>query len=110
MGHWDDRQRRLRCPRQHGDHLLLHPLPFHVRFDDPAAAGARRPRGYPGAGRHAGLAGLGFATTVISIVLALIPAEDELHKVLAVTKVAGLTVLLVAAGALVYWRGRWRRA
>jgi len=57
-----------------------------------------------------GLAALGFTTTVISIALALIPAEDEPHKVLAVTKVAGLTVLLVAAGALVYWRGRWRRA
>ena len=57
-----------------------------------------------------GLAALGFTTTVISIALALIPAEDEPHKVLAVTKVAGLTTLLVAAGALVYWRGRWRRA
>ena len=57
-----------------------------------------------------GLAVLGFTTTVISIALALIPAEDEPHKVLAVTKVAGLTILLVAAGALVYWRGRWRRA
>lgn len=57
-----------------------------------------------------GLAVLGFTTTAISIVLALIPAEDEPHKILAVTKVAGLTILLVAAGALVYWRGRWRRA
>ena len=57
-----------------------------------------------------GLAALGFTTTVISIGLALIPAEDEPHKVLAVTKVAGLTTLLVAAGALVYWRSRWRRA
>jgi amino acid transporter len=57
-----------------------------------------------------GLAALGFTTTLISIALALIPAEDEPHKVLAVTKVAGLTILLVAAGALVYWRGRWRRA
>jgi predicted transglutaminase-like cysteine proteinase len=56
------------------------------------------------------LAALGFTTTVISIALALIPAEGEPHKVLAVTKVAGLTILLVAAGALVYWRGRWRRA
>ena len=57
-----------------------------------------------------GLAALGFTTTVISIALALIPAEDEPHKILAVTKVAGLTILLVAAGALVYWRGRSRRA
>jgi amino acid transporter len=57
-----------------------------------------------------GLAALGVTTTVISIALALIPAEGEPRKVLAVTKVAVLTILLVAAGALVYWRGRWRRA
>jgi glutamate:GABA antiporter len=75
---------------------------------EPAGAGVIRvPGGRPVA---IGLAALGFTTTVISIALALIPAEDEPHKVLAVTKVAGLTILLVAAGALVYWRGRWRRA
>ncbi len=49
------------------------------------------------------LAGTGFATTVVSIGLALIPAADEPNKILAVTKVAGLTILLVAAGALVYY-------
>ena len=51
---------------------------------------------------------IGFATTVISIALALIPAEDDPNKLLAVTKSAGLTLLLVAAGALVYWWGRRR--
>jgi glutamate:GABA antiporter len=54
------------------------------------------------------VATLGFITTVISIILALIPAEHEPNKVLAVTKVAGLTLLLVAAGALVYFLGRRR--
>jgi hypothetical protein len=56
------------------------------------------------------LAGTGFATTVVSIGLALIPAEDDPNKVLAVTKVAGLTILLVAAGALVYYLGKRRQA
>ena len=54
------------------------------------------------------LAALGFAVTTVSIGLALIPAEDEPNKVLAVTKVAGLTILLVAGGALVYFLGRRR--
>ncbi len=56
------------------------------------------------------LAGTGFATTVVSIGLALIPAADEPNKILAVTKVAGLTFLLVAAGALVYYHGKRRQA
>jgi glutamate:GABA antiporter len=55
-----------------------------------------------------GLAALGFTTTAVSIGLALIPAEDEPDKLLAVTKVAGLTILLVAGGAFVYFLGRRR--
>jgi glutamate:GABA antiporter len=55
------------------------------------------------------LAVLGFITTAISIGLALVPAADEPNKVLAVTKVAGLTVLLVLAGAVVYWMARRSR-
>lgn len=59
------------------------------------------------------LAGLGFAVTTVSIGLALIPAADEPNKALAVAKVAGLTILLVASGALVYFlgtRGGYARA
>jgi amino acid transporter len=55
------------------------------------------------------VAGVGFLTTSISIVLALIPAADEPNKLLAVTKVAGLTLLLVGGGALVYYLGQRRR-
>jgi glutamate:GABA antiporter len=54
------------------------------------------------------LAMLGFAVTTVSIALALIPAEDEPNKLFAVTKVAGLTILLLAAGALVYFLGSRR--
>jgi len=63
----------------------------------------------PGGSKVAVAAGtIGFATTVISIALALIPAEDDPNKLLAVSKSAGLTLLLVAAGALVYRWGRSR--
>ena len=55
------------------------------------------------------LASLGLAVTTVSIILALIPAPDEPNKLLAVTKVAGLTILLVAGGSLVYFLGRERR-
>jgi amino acid transporter len=50
------------------------------------------------------LAAVGFATTALSICLALIPADDEPNKTLAVIKVAGLTLLLLVAGAAVYFR------
>jgi glutamate:GABA antiporter len=52
---------------------------------------------------------IGFLTTALSIGLALVPAEDEPNKALAVTKVAGLTALLVLAGTLVYYTGQARR-
>ena len=45
-----------------------------------------------------------------TICLALIPAEDEPNKVLAVTKVVGLTLLLLLGGAAVYITGKRRRA
>lgn len=64
----------------------------------------------PGGSRVAkSLASLGLAVTGITIVLALIPAEDEPNKPLAVIKVAGLTLMLVGIGALVYRHGARRR-
>jgi len=51
---------------------------------------------------------LGFLTTAISIFLAAVPAEDDPNKVLAVVKTIGLTVLMVALGAAIYWHGRRR--
>lgn len=55
------------------------------------------------------LALLGLAVTTVSIALALIPADDEPRKLLAVTKVAGLTVLLVAGGSVGYVLGARRK-
>jgi amino acid transporter len=75
---------------------------------EPAGPGVMRVPGGPGVAKLLG--GTGFCVTAAAIALALIPAEDEPNKVLAVTKVAGLTGLLVLAGAAVYARGRRRQA
>ncbi len=56
------------------------------------------------------LASLGFVVTAISIVLACVPPDEEPNKVLAVTKVVGLSLALVAIGAVVYAMGRRRAA
>jgi amino acid transporter len=52
------------------------------------------------------LASIGVATTAISILFAIIPAEDELSKTFAVTKVVGLTSLLVLVGVVIYAIGK----
>jgi len=56
------------------------------------------------------LALLGMATTAVSIVLACIPPDDEPHKLLAVGKVVGSSLLLVGIGVIVYALGRRRAA
>jgi glutamate:GABA antiporter len=58
-----------------------------------------------GSGVAIALASLGFVVTAISIVLACIPADEEPNKLLAVTKVVGASVALVAIGAVVYAAG-----
>jgi amino acid transporter len=55
------------------------------------------------------LGGLGFAVTSAAICLAMIPAADEPNKVLAVTKVVGLTGVLLLGGAAVYFSGKRRQ-
>ena len=66
----------------------------------------RVPGGRPAA---ISLALLGLAVTCVAIVLALIPAEDEPKKALAVAKVGGLTLMLVGIGTLVYIQGARKR-
>lgn len=56
------------------------------------------------------LAGLGFATTAISIGLALLPPAGSAAPALAVLKVAGSSLVLVAVGAALYPHGKARRA
>ena len=51
---------------------------------------------------------VGFCTTLLTIVLSLIPAADEPNKVLAVVKVVGLTGLVLITGVALYWLGKRR--
>ena len=87
-------------------YLLMFASMIRLQREPPPPGAMRVPGGRWGA---ITLAGIGFGTTSVSIVLALIPAADEPNKVLAVSKVAGLTLLLVGAGAMVYVLGRRRQ-
>ncbi len=53
---------------------------------------------------------IGFLTTAVAIVLACVPSADEPNKELAVVKIVGLSVALLAVGAIVYLVGRRRAA
>ena len=57
-----------------------------------------------------GLAWTGLLTTLLTIVLAVVPAADEPHEWAAFVKVIGSTLLMVGAGAAVFWSGRRRGA
>jgi hypothetical protein len=75
---------------------------------EPAAADVMR---VPGGRPMATLFGaIGFLTTAVAIVLACVPAADEPNKELAVVKIVGLSIVLLAIGAIVYWVGRPRAA
>ena len=56
------------------------------------------------------LAAGGFLTTAVSIALAAVPPVDEPNKPLAVTKIVGLSLVLVTIGVVVYALGRRRAA
>jgi amino acid transporter len=49
---------------------------------------------------------IGLATTVIGIAFAGFPADDDPNKALAVTKVIGLTAIMLLGGAAIYMAGR----
>ncbi|MGO9862664.1 MAG: APC family permease [Terriglobales bacterium] len=52
---------------------------------------------------------VGFATTMFTILLSVVPSPEETNKVLAVIKVVGLSGALVGAGALLYYLGKRRK-
>jgi glutamate:GABA antiporter len=53
---------------------------------------------------------VGFLTTMLTILLSVVPQPDEANKPLAVLKVAGGSIVLVAMGAGIYWAGKRRAA
>jgi len=64
----------------------------------------------PGGGAMAtALALIGLASTVGTIVLSTIPADDEPNKPLAVFKTVGMTAILIAAGVATYALGKRRQ-
>ena len=76
--------------------------------DQPAGPGVVR---VPGGKRVAiPLAVLGLITTSITICLSVLPSEDEPNKPLAVVKIVGMTVLVVAGGAAIYAWGKRKQA
>jgi amino acid transporter len=74
----------------------------------PVEPGVRRvPGGRPVA---IALGLLGLASTVLTIVLSTIPAEDDPNPVLAVVKIVGATAVLLGAGVLVFVVARFKQA
>lgn len=94
--------------------IIAYFIPFLLMFaavmrlrNEPADPGVFRIPG--GANGAASVAGLGFATTLVALALAFIPATDEANKPLAVGKVVGLTALLLFAGWALYARSERAR-
>jgi glutamate:GABA antiporter len=73
----------------------------------PIEAGVLRiPGGRPVA---TALALMGLASTVVTVVLSAIPAEDDPHPALAVVKILGLTAVLLGAGVAVFVAARMQQ-
>lgn len=94
--------------------IIAYFIPFLLMFasvirlrNEPSAKGSFRIPG--GARGAAAVAGLGFATTLMALVLAFVPAADEANKPLAVGKIVGLTAVLLFAGWALYARSERAR-
>jgi amino acid transporter len=83
--------------------LFMFAAMIRVQRTPPPAGIVRAPGG---ARMGVALGALGLFTTAVSIVLACVPAPDEANKPLAVAKIVGSSVLLVAIGLAVYAAGR----
>jgi amino acid transporter len=88
-------------------------IPFLFMFgamiklqEEPAGAGVLRVPGGPGVARILGV--IGFLVSAAAIVLAGVPADEEPNKTLAVIKVVGASVALVAIGGMIYQMGKRR--
>jgi Na+/phosphate symporter len=72
----------------------------------PAGAHVRRvPGGRPVA---IALASVGLVSTAVTIVLSVIPGQDETNKPLAIAKVLGGTAVLIGAGVAVFLFSKWK--
>jgi glutamate:GABA antiporter len=90
-------------------------IPFLFMFaaliklqSEPAGAEVLRVPG--GATVAVAVAAVGFATTAVSIVLAMVPSEQEVTKTLAVLKIAGLSLLPLVLGIVTYAAGKRKKS
>lgn len=88
-------------------------LPFVPLFASAIKLSAGAP--VPGEARIPGgrvtvatLALIGLTTTVGAMALAFVPPADEVNPALAAFKIAGMTAVLLLAGAIIYFVGRAR--
>jgi amino acid transporter len=49
---------------------------------------------------------VGFATTLFTIALSLVPSPEETNKLLATCKLIGLTAVLLGAGTFLYYKAK----
>lgn len=93
--------------------ILLYFLPYLFLFAsmirlqrEPAGPEVRRvPGGKPVA---ITLASIGLASTMLTIFLSVIPAEEEPHKVIAVIKVVGGTAVMLGIGVVLFLIGHYK--
>jgi len=93
--------------------VITYFIPFLFMFaalaklqSEPAAPGGLRVPGGPIVAKL--LAALGFLVTLAAIVLACVPADGDPNKTLAVIKIVGGSVALVALGSAIYFIGKRR--
>jgi len=86
-------------------YLYLFAAMFKLQSEPAAIDTVRVPGGQPAARL---LAAVGFLTTSFTIALSMLPQPDEPNKLLAVAKIVGSTLVLLAVGAWIYWSGKRR--
>ncbi|MEQ1473610.1 MAG: APC family permease, partial [Candidatus Acidiferrum sp.] len=84
-------------------YLFLFAALIRLQKEPADAQVIRVPGGKPGAIL---LATTGFITAFFAILLSLIPAPEEPHKVWVILKVVGSASILIGLGAAVYWVGK----
>ena len=88
-------------------YLYLFAAMIKLQREPAGTAVIRVPGGKPAAYL---LGTIGFLTTTVTIALSLVPQADEPNKLLAFSKVVGLTGALLLAGVWIYWSGKKRAA
>ena len=87
-------------------YLYLFAAMFKIQ-KEPAPPGIFRVPGGKSVARF--VAGVGFTTTALTIMVSLLPSPDEANKILALVKVVGLTGVTIGTGCLIYYLGNRKR-